>query len=152
VTATAEAPSIVVVPRVATPCLAWDAERCHCVAGLLLGVACCPHGDCAICEERQERMRRAGRPELEVARAWLASRAGRLDRCPACGFPPPPPLVEMPALPRFDRSDRVLEGAQRCRYCDRRLLGTRRRYCDDDCWRAFVVWSRGLARAGVARV
>lgn len=151
-TATATTTEPLSAPRLAVPCIASDAEGRSCVAALLHGAACCPHGDCAICEETQAAMRRAGHHELDVARAWLRTRIGRKERCPVCGFPPPPALAEMPPLPRFDRSDRVLEGAQRCRYCDRRLLGTRRRYCDDDCWRAFVVWSRGLARAGVARV
>jgi hypothetical protein len=138
-------------PQLATPCIPWDSERRHCVAALLLGAACCPHGDCALCEEPQARMRRMGYHELDVARAWLSTRLARLDLCPVCGFPPPPPLAEIPPLPRLDRSDRVLASTPRCRYCDRKILGARRRYCDRDCWSAFVVWSRRLRR-GVARV
>ena len=150
-TATATNARPTYAPRRATPCVASDAAGIHCLAALLHGAPCCPHGDCALCEEQQARMRRAGHHELDVARAWNRGRIGRLHVCPACGFPPPPALAEISALPRFDRSDRVLVGAARCRYCDRRLLGTRRRYCDRTCWAAFVVWTRRLRR-GVARV
>jgi hypothetical protein len=138
------------VEQRARPCVA-TADGEHCIAGLLLGVACCADGACALCEAHEEYMRRLGRAEIDVAREWVRSRVDRRDRCPVCGFPPPEPLAEIPPLPRLDRSDRVLVGAARCRYCDRKILGTRRRYCDRECWNAYVVWTRRLSRE-VARV
>lgn len=95
-------------------------------------------------------MRRAGSPEIDVARTWLRYRIGRAERCPACGFPPPPGPETIPPLPRLDRPDSVLTGTARCRYCDRKLLAVRRKYCDEDCWKAYVAWSRGLERRRVA--
>jgi hypothetical protein len=121
------------------------------VLGLLSGAPCCPHGDCALCEESQNYQRRTGVLEPAVAESWVRMRLMRRESCPACGFPPPPAPEEIAPLPRFDRTG-VLAGRTRCRYCDRRIAGTRRRYCDDDCWKAYVVWSRSLERDGVAPV
>ena len=133
------------------PCVAWDENGEHCLSSLLLGARCCPHGDCALCEADQERMRRAGRHELEVARAWLQGRLLRPARCPSCGLPPPPAWTDVPPLPRLDRPESALTGTSRCLYCDRKLLAVRRKYCDEDCWKAYVAWSRGLERQWVAR-
>jgi hypothetical protein len=96
-------------------------------------------------------MRRAGSDELTVAQAWLRGRQGRMTLCPVCGFPPPPGPDAIPPLPRLDRPESVLTGTSRCRYCDRKLLSVRRKYCDEDCWKAFVAWSRGLERRRLAR-
>ncbi|MCK6530884.1 hypothetical protein L6R50_26095 [Myxococcota bacterium] len=104
------------------PCIPFDAEGRHCIAGLLLGVRCCPDGNCALC-------RRAGGRD---------PRSQGLDRCPVCGFPPPPPLQAIPPLPRLDRSDRVVGGNHECRTCGRPLPPRRRTYCSFACWREFV--------------
>ena len=103
-----------------SPCIPWDETQAHCVAGLLLGVRCCPGGDCALC-------RRAG-----------ARSRSLLARCPLCGFPPPPPLQEIPPLPRLDRSDRAVGGNHECRTCGRPLPPRRRTYCSFACWREHV--------------
>lgn len=138
--------------RRATPCIPWSPEGTHCLMALLHGAACCPHGDCALCEAAQHYQRRTGEPELAVAQAWVRMRLARRDRCPVCGFPPPPAPERIEPLPRLDRSDRVLVGRTRCRYCDRRIVGTRRKYCGDECWRGWVAWSRRQERDALAAV
>lgn len=79
-------------------------------------------------------MRRGGFPEIVVARGWLRSRLPRIDVCPICGFPPPPPLTSIPPLPRLDRSDRVLSGSPTCRVCGCYIRPPKRLYCSAECW------------------
>jgi hypothetical protein len=116
------------------PCIAWDAEGRHCLAGLLLGVACCPDGNCALCEKSRAAMRRTGFTEAEVERRFARSRARLRSRCPTCGCPPPPRLREIPEMPRLDRSDRVLSGSSRCRICEAPLSAGQRHYCSRERW------------------
>lgn len=139
------------MPRLPGPCVAWDESSRHCVLALLAGASCCEHGDCALCEEAQNYQRRTGVPELAVAQAWVRMRLAGRATCPGCGFPPPPALERIEPLPRFDRTG-ALVGQTRCRYCDRRILGTRRRYCGDDCWKAWLNWSRAQERERLAAV
>ena len=95
-------------------------------------------------------MRRQGFAAAKVARSMATHREGLLDRCPCCGFPPPPPLEVLPQLPRLDRSDRVLAPTTQCVQCGRQLVSARRRYCSNECWNAYVTWSRREER--LARV
>jgi hypothetical protein len=137
------------------PCVAWDGGSSHCVASLLFGASCCPHGDCALCEEQQDYMRRVGYHESVVARAWLSSRSSRRALCPVCGFPPPPPPDTLPPLPRLDRSDRVLSGSPNCRVCDEPLAAGLRHYCSARCRlqrrRDLEGWGDGAASHAVPR-
>ena len=114
------------------PCVPTDDQ--HCLAAVLLGANCCPHGDCVLCEDQQERMRRKGFPEIVVARAWLRTRLPRLAACPVCGFPPPPPPSSIPPLPRLDRSERVVSVAPACRVCGVYIRPPKRFYCSHECW------------------
>ena len=118
-----------------TPCVAADADGRHGLAAVLFGATCCPHGDCALCEDQQERMRRSGFSEQAVARAWVRSRIPREPLCPICGFPPPPPLEQVPPLPRLPRLNRTHSGSWDCRVCGRALPRRRRHYCSHACWR-----------------
>jgi len=81
-------------------------------------------------------MRRTGFSEDEVARRFARQRRRLLARCPVCGFPPPPPLRDLPALPRLPRVG--LADHFTCRACGRSLPKGRRRYCTDACWREHV--------------
>jgi len=130
-----------------TPCIPGDPFGFSCLAGLLLGVRCCPDGRCALCTRDRDRMRRVGFTEDEIASRVDCVRRRLLARCPACGFPPPAPLHQIPPLPRLDRSRRPLGGAGACRYCGNRLLNSRRRYCDTSCWNASVLETRRDRRA-----
>jgi predicted nucleic acid-binding Zn ribbon protein len=121
-----------------TPCIAWDEEGRHCLAGLLLGVACCPDGDCALCARDRARMRHVGFSETEVARRFARGRARLVHFCPVCGLPPPPPLRVLPPLPRLERPGRPCGGRHDCRVCGRALPRGRRTYCSDTCWREYV--------------
>jgi len=114
------------VEPTSSPCIPWDETRAHCVAGLLLGVACCPDGQCALCRRSGVHLRNG-----RLARAPL-------DRCPVCGFPPPPPLEEIPPLPRLDRSDNLVGGRHDCLLCGKPLPARRRTYCSFSCWREYV--------------
>ena len=131
------APTSSAAPRRA-PCIAWNREARHCLAGLLLGAACCPHGDCASCEEQLRRMRTSGFPEQAVARSWLHTRTIRMRVCAICGFPPPPPMDAIPPLPRLPRLGRTHSGSWNCRTCGRALPRRRRHYCSHACWREHV--------------
>lgn len=138
------------------PCIPGDLVGSCCLAGLLLGVACCRKGDCALCERERDRMRRIGFTKEEVARRFARSRKRLLSRCPACGFPPPAPLNEVPPLPRLDRSHQLLGGTPTCRSCGAVLLNPRRRYCNQTCWNTYLADSRRERKAqadtpGVAR-
>ncbi len=116
------------------PCIAADSSGQHCVLGLLLGVACCPDGDCSQCQETGERMRRSGFSLAAVARSHARSRRGLLAVCPTCGCPPPPAPDVMPPLPRLDRSTKVLSGSPCCRICGASLKPPKRHYCSNECW------------------
>lgn len=132
------------------PCVAGDPSRTTCVAGLLLGAACCPDGACACCRAVPDRMRRSGFRAEAVARAVARSREGLLDRCPTCRFPPPPPLEQFPPLARLDRSELKRAPATECVQCGRQLVTARKRYCSPECWNAYVSWTRKQRR--LARV
>jgi hypothetical protein len=120
------------------PCIASDKTAQHCIAGLLLGVACCPDGDCTSCVQQREKMRKSGFSPAAVARSFARSRAGLLDRCPQCGFPPPPPVMTPAPMPRLDRIDSAQSGSWMCRGCDRPLPKGRRRFHSDACRREFI--------------
>ena len=124
--------------RLATPCVAWNDERRHCVVGLLLGVACCPDGDCWSCTTQLAWSRRSGFTEYAVLRSLARTRHGMLAFCPVCGFPPPPAVTESSTLPRLDRPGRTASGSWDCRTCGRPLPQRRRHYCSDACWREYV--------------
>lgn len=115
------------------PCIPWDTEGRHCVLGLLLGAACCPDGRCALCRRDWARRRSLGFSEAEVARRTARERARLRPTCPRCGCPPPPPLQEIPPLPRFDREGREKSGAPACRICGGFLAAGQRFYCGDEC-------------------
>jgi hypothetical protein len=129
-------------PRRATPCIAADEDARHCIAGFLLGVACCPDATCALCRASEDRMLRQGFAPDVVARSIARRHEGLVDRCPVCGFPPPPPLDALPPLTRLDRSDLLRAPTTHCVQCGRQLVSARRRYCSNDCWNAYVAWSR----------
>lgn len=135
------------MPACLPACIPFDPEGHHCLAGLLLGVACCPDGTCALCRADLARRRRLGLTEAVAQRRAARERARRLAQCPACGCPPPPPLQELPQLPRLDRSTGLLGGEGACRYCGNRLLHTRRKYCNDSCWNAYLTESRRSERS-----
>ena len=120
------------------PCIPGDHAGTCCLAGLLLGVACCRRGDCAMCARDRARMLRIGFSEKEVARRFARRRRRLLSNCPACGFPPPPPLQELPPLPRLDRTGRSTAPTWTCRACGRSLPPRRRVYCSYECWREHV--------------
>lgn len=121
-------------PRLPSPCLAADRTAEHCITGLLLGVACCPDGKCALCRDTVARTRRDGKSCDQALRALTVARRGLRRRCPACGFPPPPPLANVPMLPRLDRSDRSESNAWDCRVCGKALQRGRRQFCSDNCY------------------
>ena len=116
------------------PCLVADRTARHCILGLLLGVACCPDGTCGLCREVLVRARREGFDEERAHRSLARSRRGLLAVCPLCGFPPPPPFLVVPPLPRLDRSDRGESNAWECRVCGTALTRGRRQYCSDRCY------------------
>lgn len=120
------------------PCVSAGTDGRHCLAAVLFGATCCPRGDCAVCEELQDRMRAAGFPEIEVARAWLRARVPQVSTCPVCGLPPPPQLERLAPLPRLPRLGRTHSGSWECRVCGRALPQRRRHYCSHACWREFV--------------
>jgi hypothetical protein len=138
------------VTRGGQPCVAGHSTRETCVVGLLLGAACCSDGVCACCRAVVERMRRSGFRADAIARSVARSRAGLLDCCPSCGFPPPRPLEQFPPLARLDRSDRKRAPATECVQCGRQLVTARKRYCSPECWNAYVSWTRKQRR--LARV
>lgn len=117
-----------------TPCVAGDSEAGTCAASLLFGAACCPDGTCALCRATIERMRQSGFSTDAIARSAARMRKGLLDRCPVCGFPPPPAITVLPPLARLDRSDRVLSGSPACRVCGQALRAPQRHYCSNECW------------------
>lgn len=116
------------------PCLAANRTAQHCILGLLLGVACCPDGTCGLCREVLVRARREGFDEERAHRSLARSRRGLLEVCPVCGFPPPPPFLVVPPLPRLDRSDRGESNAWECRVCGTALTRGRRQFCSDRCY------------------
>jgi hypothetical protein len=120
------------------PCIPWDASGAHCLAALLLGVACCPDGRCALCAKDRARMRRLGFTEGEIQVRVARARARMKPLCPVCECPPPPPLQEVPPMPRLDRPDRMTGGRHDCLVCGRALPQRRRTYCSDECWREYV--------------
>lgn len=122
--------------RARRPCLAADRTAQHCIAGLLLGVACCPDGKCGLCREVVLRGRQDGLAPDAAIRALARARRGLVRRCPACGFPPPPPLPVVPQLPRLDRTDRAEANAWTCRVCGEALSRGRRQFCSDRCYAA----------------
>jgi ribosomal protein L37E len=121
----------------ATPCLPSEDGR-HCLAGLLTGAACCTGGDCPLCTAQLERMRISGFPEAAVAHAWTHTHEQREAACLLCGFPPPPAVDAIEALPRLPREDRTHSGSWACRTCGRPLPRRRRHYCSHACWREHV--------------
>lgn len=134
-TATAAIVAPDVVPRVAAPCLAWDGERRHCVVGLLHGAACCPDGGCWSCTTQAAWTRKSGFTDYAVFRSLARMRRGMLERCPVCGFPPPPPSEGRAPLPRFSRVVTAKSGSSGCEICGRPLERGRRRYCTATCER-----------------
>lgn len=134
-------PVVADVPRLATgsgrPCVA-TADGAHCIAGLLFGTACCPDGECALCQATWDRLRRSGFPEAAVRRAMRRARRRVVERCPICGFAPPPPAEALTPLPRLDRPGRTASGSWDCRTCGRPLPLGRRHYCSHGCWREHV--------------
>ena len=118
----------------AAPCLAADRAAQHCIAGLLLGVACCPDGTCGLCREMVVRARRDGKTPDQALRSLALARRGLLRRCPTCGFPPPPPLPNVPMLPRLDRTEHAESNAWTCRVCGKALSRGRRQFCSDRCY------------------
>lgn len=125
-------------PERRAPCVAVDGEGRHCVAALLHGATCCPHGDCPQCEEQLHRMRLSGFPEQAVARSWLHTQVSRSPTCPVCGLPAPPAADRQPPLPRLPRTGRTHSGSWACRTCGRPLPRRRRHYCSHACWREHV--------------
>jgi hypothetical protein len=136
-TTVADAPPDVAT-RLDVPCVAWDAEGRHCVVGLLYGAACCPDGGCLTCTTQAAWSRRSGFTDYAVFRSLARTRRGMLDRCPVCGFPPPPPVTEPNPLPQLDRSGRTASGSWDCRTCGRPLSQGKRHYCSHGCWREHV--------------
>jgi hypothetical protein len=121
--------------RLAAPCVAWDGEHGHCVAGLLYGAACCPDGGCWSCTTQAAWTRRAGFSDYAVFRSVARMRRGMLDRCPVCGFPPPPPSAPRGSLPRFRRVVTAKSGSSGCEICEGPIPRGRRRYCSERCER-----------------
>lgn len=114
------------------PCLASDAEVGGCIVGLLLGVACCSDGDCALCRAESARLRRDGVPEQDRARRLVERWYAPVEPCPWCGRGVAR-LAELEPMPRFARTlgNRFVSGV--CLVCDRPLGPDQRRFCGDDC-------------------
>ncbi len=123
------------VVTIAAPCVASDSARRHCLAGLLLGVACCENGDCAMCRATRHWMLSAGFTDAAVERSLERTRRGLLDRCPICGFAPPPAITARAPLPRLDRVVSAKSGSSDCVICGQPLERGRRRYCSEKCER-----------------
>lgn len=121
-----------------SPCIPSHVDARSCIVGLLLGAACCPDGDCALCRATADRMQRSGFTAGAVRRSMARRRAGTRSACPLCGFPPPPPAVDLPPLPRLDRPGRTASGSWDCRTCGRPLPQGKRHYCSHACWREYV--------------
>lgn len=125
------------------PCVAADRTAQHCVVGLLLGAACCTDGSCGPCRATVARARRDGFSPEVAERSLGRSRVGLVDRCPVCDFPPPPPMLVVPQLPRLDRSEHAESNGHVCRECGKTLGRGRRQFCSDAC---YVVADRDRAR------
>jgi hypothetical protein len=119
------------------PCIG-DVTSRFCTAALLYGAACCRSGDCSACRQQREKMRKSGFAEAAVVRSFARSRIGLLDRCPLCGFPPPPPIQTLLPLPRLQRIDGEQSGSWACVGCERPLPKGRRRFHSDACRREFI--------------
>ncbi|MCE9635855.1 MAG: hypothetical protein K8T90_09135 [Planctomycetes bacterium] len=126
--------SVIGLPRAAAPCLGADRTAQQCVVALLHGAGCCANATCALCQTTRERMLSRGFDPVRVAAMMRRTRRDLLDACPVCGFPPPPPFIEIPPLPRLDRSDNPLTGSSACQICDRPLKPPQRKFCGSECW------------------
>lgn len=142
---------MIALAQPSVPCLAADRTEQHCVVGFLHGVACCPDATCALCLATRERMLSRGFDPVRVAAMMRRTRRDLLDTCPVCSFPPPPPFIVIPPLPRLDRDATPLTGTSACQICDRPLKPPQRKFCGGECWLEHRRRTEGWGQGGDRR-